>query len=70
MIEKVEQDKIPPGVLPIAWGIIRDKEKSDQGQATTIVEHKKAMTVEQVKAELDQMKKDVIDIDVQEVDNT
>lgn len=58
MIEKVEQDKIPPGVLPIAWGILRDKEKADQGQATQIVEHKKALTLDQVKAELDQMKRE------------
>ena len=56
MIQKIEDDKMPPGVLPIAFGILRDKEKSDQGQATTIIEHKRTLTIEEVQADLARMR--------------
>lgn len=62
IIDKLEKDEIPAGVLPIAFGILRDKEKNDLGQATSIVEHKKVLTIDEVKAELDEMKAEVIDI--------
>lgn len=62
IIEKLEQDKIPPGVLPIAFGVLRDKEKADLGQASSIVEHKKAVTIEDVQRELQSIKSEVIDI--------
>lgn len=62
IIDKLDKDEIPAGVLPIAFGILRDKEKNDLGQATSIVEHKKVLTIDEVKAELDEMKAEVIDI--------
>lgn len=62
IIEKLDADKIPPGVLPIAFGILRDKEKNDLGQATSIVEHKKVLTIDEVKQELDAMQAEVIDV--------
>lgn len=62
IIDKLEKDEIPAGVLPIAFGILRDKEKNDLGQATSIVEHKKVLTIDEVRAELDEMKAEVIDI--------
>ena len=56
IIDKLEKDEIPAGVLPIAFGILRDKEKSDLGQATSIVEHKKVVSLDEVQKELDAMK--------------
>lgn len=56
IIEKLESDQIPAGVLPIAFGILRDKEKSDLGQATSIVEHKRVVSLDEVQKELDAMK--------------
>jgi hypothetical protein len=62
IIEKLENDTIPAGVLPICFGILRDKEKNDLGQATSIVEHKKVLTIDEVQKELDGLKGEVIDI--------
>ena len=62
IIEKLENDTIPPGVLPIAFGILRDKEKNDLGQATSIVEHKKVLTIDEVQKELESIKAEVIDV--------
>lgn len=62
IIEKLEDDEIPAGVLPVAFGILRDKEKSDLGQATTITETRNKITINDVKAELEAMKANAIDI--------
>jgi len=61
IIEKLDKDEIPAGVLPICFGILRDKERSDLGQAQTVIEHKQTLTIDQVKAELDQMKRNAED---------
>ena len=63
IIDKLEDDSLPPGVLPITFGILRDKEKNDLGQATAVIEHKTAITLEQVKGELDKMREEVIEVD-------
>ena len=62
IIEKLVKDEIPAGVLPITFGILRDKEKNDLGQATSIVEHKKVLTIDEVQKELDSIKGEVIDV--------
>lgn len=62
IIEKLDKDEIPAGVLPITFGILRDKEKNDLGQATSIVEHKKVLTIDEVQKELDSIKGEVIDV--------
>jgi len=62
IIEKLEQDEIPAGVLPIAFGILRDEERADLGQASQIVEHKAKITLADVKAELEEMRRDAIDV--------
>lgn len=63
IIDKLDKDEIPAGVLPIAFGILRDKEKNDLGQATSIVEHKKVQTIDEVQKELDAMRDaEVIDV--------
>lgn len=61
IIQKLDADEIPAGVLPICFGILRDKERADLGQASTIVEHKKVVTIDQVKAELDAMRENADD---------
>ena len=68
IIEKIEDDSLPAGVLPITFGILRDKERADLGQATTVVEHKTTVTIEEVAKELESMKNEVIDVEVKDVD--
>jgi len=60
IIEKLDQDAIPAGVLPIMFGILRDKEKNDLGQATSVIEHKGSVSIDDVRRELAEMKKDEI----------
>ena len=62
IIEKLDSDEIPAGVLPVAFGILRDKEKSDLGQASSVVEHKKVVTIDDVRNELASMRSDAIDV--------
>lgn len=61
IIDKLEKDEIPAGVLPICFGILRDKERADLGQAQSVVEHKRVITIDEVKRELDEMKRDAED---------
>jgi len=42
-------------------GILRDKERADLGQAQSVVEHKRVITIEEVRKELDEMKRDAED---------
>ena len=65
IIEKLDKDEIPAGVLPITFGILRDKEKNDLGQATSVVEHKATVTINDVKAQLEEMKRGAIDAEVE-----
>ncbi len=64
IIEKLEEDAIPPGVLPIMFGILRDKEKNDLGMATSVIEHKASVSIDDVRRELAEMKKDAIEVDL------
>jgi hypothetical protein len=68
IIEKLDRDEIPAGVLPITFGILRDKEKSDLGMATNVVEHKGAVSIDDVKRELEAMKKGAIDAEITDKD--
>ena len=56
-LERLEADKIPDGVLPIAAGIFLDKVARDAGEANQVIEVKKAISLDEVKAELENMKK-------------
>ena len=64
IIEKLEKDEIPAGVLPITFGILRDKEKNDLGMATSVIEHKASVSIDDVRRELAEMKKDAIEVDL------
>jgi hypothetical protein len=66
IIEKLEKDEIPAGVLPITFGILRDKEKNDLGMATSVIEHKASVSIEDVRRELAEMKKNAIDAETAE----
>ena len=56
-LERLDQNKIPDGVLPIACGIFLDKVARDSGEATQAIEIKKTISLEQVQEELAEMKR-------------
>lgn len=60
IIDKLDKDEIPAGVLPICFGILRDKERADLGMATSVIEHKATLTIDDVKKELESMKRAVV----------
>ena len=66
IIDKLDKDEIPAGVLPITFGILRDKEKNDLGMATSVIEHKASLTIDDVRRELAQMKENAIDAETTE----
>ena len=66
IIEKLDRDEIPAGVLPITFGILRDKEKNDLGMATSVIEHKASVSIEDVRKELAEMKQTAIDAETTE----
>ena len=60
---RLEDGKIPDGVLPIAVGILVDKHRQAEGEPTQVIEVKRTATLDQVKKELDSLKQaEVIDI--------
>ena len=69
IIEKLEKDEIPAGVLPITFGILRDKEKNDLGMATSVIEHKASVSIEDVRKELAEMKQTAIDAETTEAND-
>ena len=66
IIQKLDEDAIPAGVLPIMFGILRDKERADLGQATSVIEHKASLTIDDVRRELAEMKRDAVDAETKE----
>ena len=61
LIEKLQDDKIPPSVLPIASGIMIDKMRQSEGEPSQTIEVKKSITLEDVRKELAEMKRSAID---------
>lgn len=66
IIQALDEDKVPVGVLPIAFGILADKERQYQGEATTIIEHRKVVTIDEVQKELESIKNEAIDVEPSE----
>ncbi len=64
IIEKLDKDELPAWVLPITFGILRDKEKNDLGMATSVIELKASVSIDDVRRELAEMKKDAIEVDL------
>ncbi len=54
-------------MLPITFGILRDKERADLGMATAVIEHKAALTIDDVKRELESMKRSAIEVEAEPV---
>ena len=52
IIDKFDKDEIPAGVLRITFGILRDKEKNDLGMATSVIEHKASLTIDDVRRDV------------------
>ena len=64
-IERLEANKIPDGVLPIATGIMIDKARLADGEPSQVIEVKRSVTLDEVKAERDEMKRaEVIEAEV------
>ena len=60
MIEKLENDEIPNGVLPIATGILIDKHRQYEGEPTQTIEVKKSLSLDEIRAELANLKDEKI----------
>ena len=52
---------MPPGVMPIATGILIDKYCQFEGEPTQTIEVRKTVTLEDVKGELDRIKRGASD---------
>jgi len=60
MIEKLDNDEIPNGVLPIATGILIDKHRQYEGEPTQVIEVKKSLSLDEIRAELANLKDEKI----------
>ena len=70
MIEKLENDQIPAGILPIAMGILIDKHRQYEGEPTQTIEVKKTLSLDEVRAELASMKDEkVVEAEVTDVES-
>ena len=70
MIEKLENDQIPAGVLPIATGILIDKHRQYEGEPTQTIEVKKSLSLDEIKAELATLKDEkVVEAEVTDVES-
>jgi hypothetical protein len=68
MIEKLENDEIPNGVLPIATGILIDKHRQYEGEPTQTIEVKKSLSLDEIRAELANLKDEkVVEAEVTDV---
>ena len=69
MIEKLENDQIPNGVLPIATGILIDKHRQYEGEPTQTIEVKKSLSLDEIRAELANLKDEkVVEAEVTDID--
>lgn len=64
LIDKIAEDKIPAGVVPIAAGIMIDKSRTADGEPTQTIEVKKTLTLDEVKAELDNLRSGAVEAEV------
>ncbi len=56
-LERLEANKIPDGVLPVAVGILLDKVARDAGEATQTITVKKRVSLDEVREELELMRR-------------
>lgn len=66
IIEQAQAGKIPAGALGVTFGILRDKEKADLGQASQTIEVRKTASLEDVREHLNTLRNEqeakIIDI--------
>ena len=68
LITKLNDDEIPSGVLPIATGILIDKHRQYEGEPTQTIEVKKSLSLDEIRAELANLKDEkVVDAEVTDV---
>ena len=60
LITKLQDDEIPSGVLPIATGILIDKHRQYEGEPTQVIEVKKSLSLDEIRAELANLKDEKI----------
>jgi len=60
LITKLNDDEIPSGVLPIATGILIDKHRQYEGEPTQVIEVKKSLSLDEIRAELANLKDEKI----------
>ena len=69
MIEKLENDQIPNGVLPIATGILIDKHRQYEGEPNQTIEVKKSLSLDEIRAELADLKDEkVVEAEITDID--
>ena len=61
LITLLEEGKVPPGVMPIATGILIDKYRQFEGEPTQTIEVRKTVTLDDVRGELDRIKRGASD---------
>jgi len=64
LIAALEEGKLPNGVMPIATGILMDKYRQFEGEPTQTIEVRKTITLEDVRGELERIKRGAIDAEV------
>jgi len=70
LITKLNDDEIPSGVLPIATGILIDKHRQYEGEPTQTIEVKKSLSLDEIRAELANLKDEkVIDAEITDVES-
>jgi len=52
---------VPPGVMPIATGILIDKYCQFEGEPTQTIEVRKTVTLDDVRGELDRIKRGALE---------
>ena len=60
----ITDDRLMP--VAFAFGILADKERQYQGEASAIIEHRQVVTIDEVRNELEQMKRGAADAEVED----
>tara|TARA_B100000963_G_scaffold343833_1_gene346052 strand:- start:157 stop:327 length:171 start_codon:yes stop_codon:yes gene_type:complete len=52
--------------MKVCWGILQDHSRKDAGMATHTIEVRKTLTLDEVRLELAEFKRDAIDAEIKE----
>jgi hypothetical protein len=71
LLRILSQITTPSGVLPIATGILIDKHRQYEGEPTQTIEVKKSLSLDEIRAELANLKNEkVIEAEVTDVETS